>query len=79
MKCDEEDWPDSKPLGPTELEIESICSLISSGTELKVYRGDFDRESPVDVSIKGMDTEKMDYPLRYGYSLVSYLSIRSHA
>ena len=71
VQAKEERWVGGeKPLGPTEVEIEAVCSLISSGTELKVYRGEFDRESAVDVSIKGMEEEKMDYPLRYGYSLV---------
>jgi hypothetical protein len=42
-----------------------------------VYRGDFDRESAVDVSIKGMASERMDYPLRYGYSLVRIWALRA--
>lgn len=79
VRCEEEAWPPKgkeRELGPMELEVEALCSLISSGTELKVYRGDFDRESAVDVSIKGMASERMDYPLRYGYSLVGGLLVR---
>ena len=40
-------------LSPDQVEIESICSLISSGTELKIYRGTFDLSSSLDVNIKG--------------------------
>lgn len=36
-------------LSPDQVEIESICSLISSGTELKIYRGTFDLSSSLDV------------------------------
>lgn len=37
---------------------------------LQVYRGDFDDQSAVDVNIKGMASETMAFPLRYGYCLV---------
>lgn len=40
-------------LSPDQVEIDSICSLISSGTELKIYRGTFDLSSSLDVNIKG--------------------------
>lgn len=40
-------------LSPDQVEIESICSLISSGTELKIYKGSFDFSSSLDVNIKG--------------------------
>jgi len=59
-----------KSLGPNEIEIQSICSLISSGTELKIFRGTFDNTEPLDVNIKGMSDTAMAYPLTYGYSLV---------
>ena len=77
--CREEGWREGGVLGATEVEVESVCSLISSGTELKVYRGDFPRAEDegeegegeeMDVSIKGMKGERMAFPLRYGYSLV---------
>ena len=56
-------------LGPNDVEVESICSLISSGTELKIFNGSFD-EAQLDVNIKGMEDAQMAYPLAYGYSLV---------
>ena len=44
-------------------------SLISSGTELKVFKGMFE-DTALDVNIKGMESERMAYPLAYGYCLV---------
>lgn len=58
-----------KTLQPDEIRIIAEFSLISTGTELKVFEGRFD-EAVLDVNIKGMDTERMAYPLSYGYSLV---------
>mmetsp|Transcript_11966 Transcript_11966/g.17034 ORF Transcript_11966/g.17034 Transcript_11966/m.17034 type:complete len:166 (+) Transcript_11966:125-622(+) len=54
--------------------VKSICSLISSGTELKVFKGMFDNSSPLDVNIKGMADKAMKYPLTYGYSLVGVVT-----
>lgn len=53
--------------------MKSICSLISSGTELKIFKGLFD-EAQLDVNIKGMAEETMKYPLSYGYSLVGIVT-----
>ncbi|GAX28770.1 hypothetical protein FisN_25Lh173 [Fistulifera solaris] len=52
-----------------QVRIESIASLISTGTELKIFHGCFD-DAALDVNIKGMDDTKMAYPLAYGYCLV---------
>ena len=51
------------------LAVRSVCSLISSGTELKIFKGMFD-DAALDVNIDGMAEERMAYPLSYGYSLV---------
>lgn len=56
-------------VGPEQVLIKSISSLISSGTELKIYRGQFD-DASLDLNIEGMADERMAYPLSYGYSLV---------
>ncbi|CAB9499137.1 Uncharacterized zinc-type alcohol dehydrogenase-like protein YcjQ [Seminavis robusta] len=56
-------------LQPHQVQIKSEYSLISSGTELKVFKGMFD-DAALDVNIKGMEEERMAYPLAYGYSLV---------
>jgi threonine dehydrogenase-like Zn-dependent dehydrogenase/FMN phosphatase YigB (HAD superfamily) len=59
----------SRPLASDELRIRSEYSLISTGTELKVFTGQFD-DAPLDVSIESMKDERLQYPLAYGYSLV---------
>jgi threonine dehydrogenase-like Zn-dependent dehydrogenase len=56
-------------LEPHEVRVESVYSLISSGTELKIFKGLFE-DASLDVNIKGMEEERMAYPLAYGYSLV---------
>ncbi len=53
--------------------VKSICSLISSGTELKIFKGMFD-DAALDLNIKGMEDEVMRYPLSYGYSLVGVVT-----
>lgn len=58
-----------KELKPDEVRIQSLASLISSGTELKVFSGSFD-DADLDVNIKSMEGQRMGYPLAYGYSLV---------
>lgn len=56
-------------VGPNQVLIESERSLISSGTELKIYQGNFG-DAALDTTIDGMASERMQYPLAYGYSLV---------
>jgi threonine dehydrogenase-like Zn-dependent dehydrogenase/FMN phosphatase YigB (HAD superfamily) len=63
------DTSNANHLGPNEVEIESAYSLISSGTELKIFKGMFE-SAALDVNIKDMANEVMEYPLAYGYSLV---------
>ena len=63
------DTTSSSHLSPDQVEIKALYSLISSGTELKIFRGSFESAS-LDVNIKGMEDEAMEYPLAYGYSLV---------
>lgn len=56
-------------VGPNQILVRTSCSLVSTGTELKIFKGDLDSDQPADLTISGME-EKMTYPLRYGYSLV---------
>ena len=58
------------PLLEDQLVVRTACSLVSTGTELKVFRGDFDSAERQDLTIAGLDEAPMSYPLRYGYSLV---------
>lgn len=64
-------WDTSDPghLLPDQVEIDSVCSLISSGTELTIYKGSF-KSAQLDKNIKGMADKLMEYPLAYGYCLV---------
>jgi threonine dehydrogenase-like Zn-dependent dehydrogenase len=57
-------------LQPNQVLIQSEYSLISSGTELKIFQGKFDTDAPLDTTIQDFNQEKMSYPLAYGYSLV---------
>ena len=38
-------------LPPSLHTVETVCSLISSGTELKIFKGTFSPTSPLDVNI----------------------------
>ena len=59
----------SQALGPNDVRIQSVCSLVSSGTELKIFKGEFE-DAALDVNIPSMQEERMAYPLSYGYCLV---------
>jgi len=50
-----------------------LFSLISSGTELKIFKGNFE-EAPLDINIDDMKHMTMRYPLQYGYSLVGLVT-----
>ncbi len=56
------------PLAAGELLIEVICSAISAGTEMLVYRGQLPSEIPLDATIKNL--QQNNYPLQYGYASV---------
>lgn len=60
-------------LKPGQIEVQSVCSLISSGTELKICKEMFE-EAALDVNIKDMADEVMKYPLSYGYSMVGIVT-----
>jgi 2-desacetyl-2-hydroxyethyl bacteriochlorophyllide A dehydrogenase len=49
--------------------VETVCSAISPGTEMLVYRGQFPQDIPVDEAFSGMEG-KFSYPLAYGYAAV---------
>mmetsp|Transcript_2479 Transcript_2479/g.5805 ORF Transcript_2479/g.5805 Transcript_2479/m.5805 type:complete len:772 (-) Transcript_2479:3270-5585(-) len=59
-------------LRPTQVLIKSSYSLISSGTELKIFNGLFD-DAALDSTIEDMKAERMAYPLAYGYCLVGHV------
>jgi len=53
-------------LGADEVLVESICSAISAGTEMLVYRGEFPKEVDAIDSI----SSGLHYPTSYGYANV---------
>ncbi|HEX5808272.1 MAG TPA: zinc-binding alcohol dehydrogenase [Anaerolineales bacterium] len=56
-------------LGADDVLVETICSAISAGTEMLVYRGRFPRELEADAVISSLRGE-FKYPLAYGYACV---------
>jgi 2-desacetyl-2-hydroxyethyl bacteriochlorophyllide A dehydrogenase len=55
--------PDPKE---NEMVVESICSAISAGTEMLVYRGQFPHGKDVHDNL----SSELNYPLAYGYACV---------
>jgi 2-desacetyl-2-hydroxyethyl bacteriochlorophyllide A dehydrogenase len=53
---------------PDEVRVETICSAISPGTEMLVYRGEFP-DGPTDTHIESLNGI-FSYPLCYGYASV---------
>ena len=52
-----------------EVLVETLCSAISAGTEMLVYRGRFPRDVETDSAIAGL-RGRFEYPLAYGYACV---------
>ena len=61
----EETLPD---INPDEVLVETLCSAISPGTEMLVYRGEFP-DIPADTHIESL-SKSFSYPLNYGYACV---------
>lgn len=51
-----------------EVIVEVICSAISAGTEMLVYRGQLPAEISIDATIESLQNQQ--YPLQYGYACV---------
>jgi 2-desacetyl-2-hydroxyethyl bacteriochlorophyllide A dehydrogenase len=56
-------------LGVGDVQVRTVCSGISSGTELLAYRGEIDPDLPLDETIGALGGT-FRYPFRYGYSCV---------
>jgi 2-desacetyl-2-hydroxyethyl bacteriochlorophyllide A dehydrogenase len=54
---------------PGSLLVETVCSAISPGTEMMIYRGEIPRGMAADASIPALSGE-LAYPLQYGYAAV---------
>ena len=53
-------------LTPDQVLLESEVSLISTGTEVKMYAGDVDTAQPTDLTIGGLKESTLAYPMKYG-------------
>lgn len=49
--------------------VQTICSAISPGTEMLLYRGEFPAELPLDETLSSLPG-MLSYPLKYGYAVV---------
>ncbi len=60
---------DLPPLAAGQVLVQTLCSAISPGTEMLVYRGQFPSGLAVDATL-GALAGAFSYPLRYGYAAV---------
>lgn len=56
-------------LQPGQALVRTLCSAISAGTELLIYRGEAPLGIPIDPTLPALSGQ-LAYPLRYGYSSV---------
>lgn len=61
-------WELPEP-GAGEVLVRSLCSAISPGTECLIYSGKFPQGQATDEALPALGG-KLEYPLKYGYSLV---------
>lgn len=53
--------------GPGEIQLRALCSAISAGSELLLYRGEAPTELPADDILPAL-SGSLAYPLKYGYA-----------
>lgn len=70
LQIQEEDLPAP---GPGQVQVFTLLTAISPGTELLFYRGQFPPDLSVDASIAALQAQSA-YPLKYGYSLVGQVA-----
>lgn len=56
-------------LEPGQIRVKSVCSAISAGTEMLVYRGQLPADIMLDASLTAL-RQQTTYPLQYGYACV---------
>lgn len=57
------------PLEPVQMLVKTLCSAISAGTEMLVYRGQLPTDITLDASLTALQ-QQAAYPLQYGYACV---------
>ncbi len=53
--------------------VKSVCSAVSAGTELLVYRGELPTSIPLDATIDELADQTESFPVRYGYAAVGHV------
>lgn len=57
------------PPGAGQVRVRTVCSAISAGSELLVYRGELPESMALDASLASLQSSST-YPLQYGYACV---------
>ena len=57
------------PLQPEQIRVKTVCSAISAGTEMLVYRGQLPTDIALDATLAALQ-HRQTYPLQYGYACV---------
>jgi len=65
-------------LGPDEILVRTLCSGVSAGTEMLVYRGQLPRAQALDSSLDALKSQSTAYPLQYGYANVGRVEAAGH-
>ena len=61
-------------LQPDQVLVKALCSAISPGTELLVYRGQLPGTMALDEGISAFAGQSVSYPLQYGYASVGQVT-----
>jgi 2-desacetyl-2-hydroxyethyl bacteriochlorophyllide A dehydrogenase len=64
--------------GPDEILVRTLCSAISAGTEMLVYRGQLPQDQALDSNIDSLENQSTAYPLQYGYANVGRVEAAGH-
>jgi 2-desacetyl-2-hydroxyethyl bacteriochlorophyllide A dehydrogenase len=56
-------------LAPGHILVKSLCSAISAGTEMLIYRGQLPSDISLDATLASLQQQKT-YPMQYGYACV---------
>ncbi len=59
-------------LDATQIRVKTVCSAISAGTEMLVYRGQLPNDISLDATLVSLQQDQT-YPLQYGYACVGHV------
>ncbi|MCW8893341.1 MAG: zinc-binding dehydrogenase [Deltaproteobacteria bacterium] len=64
--------------GSDEILVRTLCSGISAGTEMLVYRGQLPQDQVLDSNMEYLENQSTTYPLQYGYANVGRVEAAGH-